>query len=183
MKEFEHKRRIMSRYDQTAETYDKQYLEEQNAKIRAALKTLTFNPSCAVLDLGCGTGLLFPHMKRKARMLVGLDFSQNILKQAKKRAADNILLVRADADYTPFRNHVFDSVFAFTLLQNMPNPAKTLDEIKRVSKPGGRIIVTALKKSFPREKFLAMLRESRLEVLGLFNEKLKGYVAICRPFG
>lgn len=183
MEEFEHKRRIMSRYDQTAETYDKQYFEEQNAKIRAALKTLTFNSSRVVLDLGCGTGLLFPHIKKKARMLVGLDFSRNVLKQAEKRIADNVLLVRADADYTPFRNHVFDAVFAFTLLQNMPNPAKTLSEIKRVSKLNGRIIVTALKKSFPRETFLAMLEEAKLEVLELFNGKLKGYVAICRFFG
>jgi len=181
MKEFEHKREIMLMYDRTAETYDGRYFEEQDAKIRAALnsKPLTFNSKNVVLDLGCGTGFLFPHLREKVEMLVGLDFSPNILKLAKKRTTDNVSLIRADADYMPFRKHVFDVVFAFTLLQNMPNPAKTLDEMKRVTKPYGKMVVTALKRKFSLETFQRLLEHGNLQILEWLDGDLKGYMAIC----
>ena len=57
--------------------------------------------------------------------------------------------MQADADHLPFKEEFFDVVFAFTVLQNMPKPSETLDELKRVAKVGGRVVVTGLKKAFP----------------------------------
>lgn len=48
----------------------------------------------------------------------------------------------ADADFLPIRDGAFDSVFAFTLLQNMPCPAETAREILRVARPEGTVVVT-----------------------------------------
>ena len=68
---------------------------------------------------------------------------------------------------------------AFTVLQNMPKPAETLSELKQVSKLGGSLVVTGLKKAFPLEKFMDVLEGSGLEVAALVNEdNVNCYVAV-----
>ena len=54
----------------------------------------------------------------------------------------------ADADNLPFLDRSFDQIFTFTLLQNMPNPSKTLKEICRVANTGSQVIITVTKKVF-----------------------------------
>ncbi|UCC58544.1 MAG: methyltransferase domain-containing protein [Candidatus Bathyarchaeum sp.] len=177
MQEWSQKRKTLQHYDQQAVVYDVQYLEEQNAKIEDALDSMEVGSNELVLDLGCGTGFLFPHI-RKTKLLVGIDISSKALQVAKKRS--NTLLVRADADNTPFPSHIFDRVFAITLLQNMPNPKKTISEMKRLSKPDAVFVVTGLKKKFTAESFVDLLRRTRLKVSTLkSDEHLKGHVAVC----
>lgn len=173
----------MRHYDHLAPVYDIQYAEEQNAKMKAALNNAKPGGNELVLDLGCGTGLLFERIVRSTKLLVGVDISSKILQEAKKRAKllPNTAILRADADYTPFRNQTFDRVFAITLLQNMPNPLKTLREIKRISKPRSRIIVTGLKKEFTQERFMNLLNKAKLKVFTLkTNNQLKGHIATCQ---
>ena len=183
MQEWNRKRKAMRHYDQLAPVYDIQYAEEQNAKIEVALNNTKFRQNKLVLDLGCGTGFLFEQVAKSTKLLVGIDISSKILQEAKKRAKQfpNTAILRADADYTPFQNRTFDYVFAVTLLQNMPNPLKTLQEIKRVSNPQSTIIITGLKKKFSQERFISLLNKSGLNVFTLkTNPQLKGYLAICQ---
>ncbi len=177
MREWNKKRRTMRHYDQQAKIYDVQYLEEQDTKIESALNSIEFKSNELVLDLGCGTGFLFPHI-RKAKLLVGIDISSKALQVAKKWS--NAHLIQADADNTPFPDHIFDKVFAVTLLQNMPDPMKTISEMKRISKPEAVFVVTGLKKKFTAESFVALLERAQLKVSALkTDEQLKGYVAVC----
>lgn len=172
----------MMHYNQSAKVYDNQYYEEQEAKINAALSGFTLEEENLILDMGCGTGLLFPHVASRAKLVVGIDVSASIVKQAKKRTDTytNIALIRADADYTPFPNETFDAVFAITLLQNTPDQPRTIKEMKRVTKQNAMIVVTGLRKAFSRKEFTGLLREAELEVKALrIDEKLKDYVAIC----
>lgn len=183
MAERSKKREVMRNYDCLANAYDSQYAEEQNAKIKAALSHIHIEEESFVLDLGCGTGLLFEHVEDLAKLLVGLDISLNILKRSKKRAKrlTNVAIIRADADLTPFPHETFDMVFAITLLQNMPDPLLTLHEMKRVSKHHSIIAVTGLKKEFTQDAFTKLLNEAGLEIsIMKTNNQLKGYVAICR---
>jgi ubiquinone/menaquinone biosynthesis C-methylase UbiE len=154
---------------------------EQEAKMKAALKHLMIKSSFAVLDLGCGTGLLFNFLNGKVKLLIGLDLSLAVLKLAKKQASDvgKFSLVRADADYVPFRENIFHVVFAFTLLQNMPDPIRTLREIIRISKPYGKVVVTGLKKSFSWKEFKTLLEKAGLKILRVSDGELKGYVVLC----
>jgi len=179
------KREVMRNYDSLAPTYDVQYAEEQNEKMKTALRCVHIKEDRYVLDLGCGTGLLFEHIGKRAKLLVGLDVSTEILKAAKKRAKrfPNVAILRADADLTPFPNEIFDAVFAITLLQNMPNPLSTLQEMRRISKHHAFIAVTGLKKEFTLDAFTRLLNEADLNVSVIkTNNQLKGYVAICRKF-
>ena len=184
MQQWKEKRRTMRHYDRQAEIYNVQYLGEQNAKIEELLKFMNLEPSDCVLDLGCGTGFLFSHVAQKVQIVVGLDVSQKALKEAKARAEmlSNIFLVRADADNAPFVDHVFDKVFAITVLQNMPEPKVTVVEMKRTAKATGTVAVTGLKKKFTHETFVSLLHDAKLKVVTLTtNEQLKGYTAVCTP--
>ena len=172
----------MRHYDQQARIYDVQYLREQDAKIEDILNNIKFGSNEIVLDLGCGTGFLFQHIAKKVGLLVGIELSSEALREAKKRTKNmpNIVLVRADADYTPFPDRIFDKVFAITLLQNMPEPTKTITEMKRIGKPQAVFSVTGLKKTFTKESFVDLLERAQLKVVTLnTNQQLKGHVAVC----
>jgi ubiquinone/menaquinone biosynthesis C-methylase UbiE len=173
------KRRVMRRYDLTALLYNVRYAEEQEAKYRIALENLRV--AGTILDVGCGTGLLFPHVATKAEKVVGVDVSKQLLLQARKRAEKfrSVQLVQADADHLPFRNAYFTVVFAFTVLQNMPKPFETLMEIKHIAKRDALIVITGLKKKFSLEAFEELLRQAGLRVVLLKdNDDVKCYVAV-----
>jgi ubiquinone/menaquinone biosynthesis C-methylase UbiE len=181
MSEWNKKLRIMQRYDLTAHIYDMRYSEEQTAKIHAVLESVQLKWHSVILDAGCGTGLLFDHVAEKAETIVGLDISRNILLLAKERSRKfaNVHLIWADADSLPFNDEVFSHAFAITLIQNMPNPAKTLKELERATKNDAVIVVTGLKKKFSLEAFVKLLRKTGLSKIEIKNENLKCYVAIC----
>lgn len=182
MREWNEKRGIMRHYDHQAKVYDTHYLEEQDAKIEAALNSMELGSNETVLDMGCGTGFLFHHSNKTTKLLVGIDISPKLLREAKKRTKNlsNISLIRADADNTPFPGHIFDRIFAITLLQNMPDPTKTISEMRRIGKPEAVFVVTGLKKKFTRENFNDLFKQAQLKVSILKNsEHLKDYVAIC----
>ncbi|MBN1785348.1 MAG: class I SAM-dependent methyltransferase [Candidatus Bathyarchaeota archaeon] len=182
MLEWKEKRSNMQHYDRQATIYNVQYAEEQDTKIVKILKNIELDSNEFVLDLGCGTGFLFRHIKKQVIFLVGLDLSKKALKEAKKYTKNmtNIALILADADNTPFQDHTFDKVFAITLLQNMPDFTKTLSEIKRVSKSQATFALTGFKKTFSQEGFVALLERERLKVSLLEpDEQLKGHVAVC----
>lgn len=175
------KRRTMKRYDCSAHVYDRQYHEEQEAKIKTALTEMHFRKTDIIIDLGCGTGQLLPHIINLVKLVICVDVSRNIIAQAKTRAqhSKHVALLRADADYLPFQPK-FDVAFAITLLQNMPSPFQTLNEMKRVTKEDANLIVTGLKKSFSEEQFAQLLRQAGLEINWLkMDAAQREYVAVC----
>ncbi len=176
------KRSVMRRYNLTAQIYDERYCEEQEAKYKAALGGLNIKRDSAALDVGCGTGLFFSSIAYLAEMVVGADVSRELLLLAKKRKekAENIFLVLADADHLPFKQHVFDFVFAFTVLQNMPKPSETLKEFKFSAKLQARFVVTGLKAAIPLEALGALVDAAGLQVIDLKdNEALRCNVITC----
>ncbi len=159
--------------------YNARYSEEQEAKYHAALTSI--KPTGLVLDVGCGTGLLFSHIASEAENVVGVDISRNLLLQAKERVDKprNAELVQADADHLPFKNGQFNAVFAFTVLQNMPKPSETLMEIRRSATRGACVVVTGLKKVFSREALTNLLHDNGFCVVSVKDEgNLKCYVAL-----
>lgn len=183
MSEWKEKIETMKHYDRQAAIYNVQYQEEQNSKIEDILNSIKFNQNDQVMDLGCGTGFLFNQVAKKVKILVGIDLSINALKEAKKRLinSSNIALVRADADNTPFQNQIFDKVVAITILQNMPNNMKTINEMKRISKSTTIFALTGLKKKYNQKSLLNLLQSANLNVIKLSNnQKLKGHIILCK---
>jgi ubiquinone/menaquinone biosynthesis C-methylase UbiE len=178
------KRRLMKRYDLTASMYDLRYADEQKAKIEAALRNTKAKWLGLVLDVGCGTGILFDYITDRPEMIVGLDLSKKTLLEAKartiKRKMDNVHLVQADADNMPFADGEFDNVFAMTILQNAPNPEKMLAEMKRVAKDDTIFVLTGLKSIFSRRRFRQLLKQAWLKLEESEDNDLQCYVAICK---
>ncbi len=172
----------MRRYDATAGIYDGRYAPEQTAKIQAALKHSDVGPKSVVLDAGTGTGLLFSHIANRALQVVGIDISSRSLMQAKRYLNEhrNVQIVQADIDALPFRNSCFTHVFALTVIQNVPQPLKTIAELKRVVMGDGRLVITGLKRIFSRTTFVSILRNSGLRVASLESQdSLECHVAFC----
>ncbi len=174
---------IMRNYDRSATAYDRQYAEEQTAKIRTILQKIGNSKVTFALDVGCGTGLLFTHIQAFVESLVGIDFSAKLLKKAKKRADHfiNVAVVRADADHLPFVEQTFDAAFAITLVQNMPKPLETLREMEMVCEPDSILVVTWLKKEFSLKEFAELLDKAKLKIISIeTNDQLKDNISVCR---
>ena len=115
------------------------YRPEQDAVLRA-LQTCGAR---AVLDVGCGTGLLATRVGRELRgaRVVGCDFSRGMLVRAASRA-EGPALVQADALRLPFRDACFDAVASTEAFHWFPDQVTALREFRRVLAPGGRILVS-----------------------------------------
>ena len=173
------KRKVMKRYDLTAEMYEERYAQEQQSKYGAALENVCLAGK-RVLDVGCGMGLFF-RFASAASMVVGVDVSRKLLGKARDEAkkCNDSYVLQADADHLPFCEGTFEAVFGFTVLQNMPKPKETLAELKRVTKPNGNVVVTGLKKAFPLNIFLDILEGSSLKLISFLDrENLNCYVAV-----
>ncbi len=161
--------------------YEERYAQEQKAKYEKAIGKTNITSGNNVLDVGCGTGLFLRYVAPKGGLVVGVDVSCKLLLKAKEqtKAFANVLLVQADADHLPFRKKFFDTVSAFTVLQNMPKPRETLIELKRAATIKGILVVTGLKKAFSLAQFKDILEEAGLPIDLLEDEEdLKCYIAV-----
>ncbi len=174
MNKWQRKLSVMRRYDLTAQIYEQRYTEEQENKFTVALEALPVTPSGFVLDVGCGSGLFFPYVAQKVEALVGVDVSRGLLIQAKRRARNlsNVFVVRADADYLPFKGGFFSFVFAFTVLQNMPTPATTLKELSQVGNRGAYFVITGLKRAVDLEALSTWVEHAGFLVISLRDDEL-----------
>ena len=169
-------------YRKTAKRYD-MLVEPLVSHLRAiGMRMAAPQEGMLVLDIGCGTGFLFDQFTQSVKFFIGIELSINAIREAKKRLknASNIELIRADADYTPFPNKIFDKVIAISVLQNLPNSLKTIREMKRIGKLETVFAITGLKKKFTPESFVDILERAHLKLLMLnTNQRLKGHIAVC----
>ncbi|WP_179862295.1 class I SAM-dependent methyltransferase [Longibacter salinarum] len=113
---------------------------------RRATELLNVQDGDAVLIAGCGTGLSIPLLpnKRPAVRITGVDRSKAMLRRARRRATGkpNVTLQQADILSLPFETGSFDAILSAYVLDLLRPPRRVdaLHEMKRVSKPGARIV-------------------------------------------
>jgi ubiquinone/menaquinone biosynthesis C-methylase UbiE len=96
-----------------------------------------------VLEVGVGSGLNLPLYGSAVTRVVGLDPSPELLRLASNRTADAVVpvsLLRGSAEHVPFRDAVFHAIVITWTLYSIPNPIAALTEMRRVLRPGGRLI-------------------------------------------
>jgi demethylmenaquinone methyltransferase / 2-methoxy-6-polyprenyl-1,4-benzoquinol methylase len=96
------------------------------------------------LDLCCGTGDIAFALARQGALVAGVDFSAAMLSVAQSRAESapsRPAFQRADAQQLPFDDNTFDVVTVGYGLRNLPSWERGLEEMWRVTRPGGRLLV------------------------------------------
>ncbi|MEU3766387.1 class I SAM-dependent methyltransferase [Amycolatopsis keratiniphila] len=95
-----------------------------------------------ILDAGCGAGPLFEALRDRGAIVTGFDSSAKMLELARKRLGDDAELRIADISKPlPFPDGAFDDVIAALVLHYLEDWTAPLAEIRRVLKPGGRLIM------------------------------------------
>jgi SAM-dependent methyltransferase len=95
-----------------------------------------------VADIGCGNGRYLAELARRGHSgpLVGADLSPGMLLAARGRAPEAGLLV-ADATALPFPDAAADLTLAMHMLYHVPEPDRAVRDLRRITRPGGRLIV------------------------------------------
>jgi len=96
-----------------------------------------------LLDAGCGTGLTGPYLKALGHEAIeGLDLSGDMLRIAESRGAYTALRQAELGKELPWPNGHFRAVFSTGVFTEGHAPATAVDEIARITKPGGHVILT-----------------------------------------
>jgi len=98
-----------------------------------------------ILDVGCGRAIDGARLSEKGAQVVGLEPSRVMLVRAKEYLGENgadVALAQGIGENLPFRSHSFDKVMCKGALDHFISPGKTMEEIARVLKPKGEMIVS-----------------------------------------
>ncbi len=127
--------------------------------------------SGVIADLGCGTGELLGILDGKAGTLIGVDQSRNVLQRARESCPRADLRV-GTLEHLPLANQEADIVIASMVLHHLPDPKIALDEMRRVLKKNGILIIAELARHDHEE----MRRDFADFWLGFDPERLEEYV-------
>ena len=126
-------------YDTIAKTYDQRF-DDKVALIENELATMRL-PTRNVLDLGCGTGLYLEYCQPSG--YIGLDISTGMLAVAQAKFPD-ATFIQSDMSAIPLPDNSVDAVVSlFGSFSYCLTPHRCVDEINRVLRPDGRVLVMA----------------------------------------
>jgi len=98
-----------------------------------------------VLDLGCGAGIFLPVIAPLCARLIGIDVSSTFVKYSKQIIEKNDILnasaIKASSGNIPFKDNSFDSIIIVDVLHHLRHIDETLKDVRRILKPGGRLII------------------------------------------
>jgi ubiquinone/menaquinone biosynthesis C-methylase UbiE len=96
-------------------------------------------PEKLVLEIGCGTGVITTYLDRSGSRITGIDISEDLLSQAEAKSwSDRVDFQMGNAEHLHFEDETFDSIVGSSVLHHL-DIEKSLAEIRRVLKPGGRM--------------------------------------------
>lgn len=135
---------VVSAYARWAPVYDLAFTAVMKAGRRAAVAAVV-EDATAILDVGVGTGLELPMFPPGCRV-VGIDLAEAMLRRAGDRVRREALsdvdgLSVMDATRMAFADDAFDAAVVPYVLTVVPDPHAMMDEVLRVVRPGGQIVL------------------------------------------
>jgi ubiquinone/menaquinone biosynthesis C-methylase UbiE len=113
------------------------------AEAAAVLELAAARPGERVLDAGCGAGVYTRRLLAAEATVTGLDSDPQMLAAARLKAP-SATLVEGDVTALPFADGTFDLSLAVTLLCFVEHPQRAVEELVRVTRPGGRVVLAEL---------------------------------------
>lgn len=137
--------RVRKQYDQMADIYDQRWSNYVRNTLSFLKNWAQISPLATVLDVACGTGeferLLLADYP--TQQIVGVDISDKMLVIAEQKchAYPNVSFQTAPASALPFANDSFDVIVSANAFHYFDNPNAALEEMKRVLKPNGTVVI------------------------------------------
>ncbi|MBA3527721.1 MAG: ubiquinone/menaquinone biosynthesis methyltransferase, partial [Propionibacteriaceae bacterium] len=129
--------RVATRYDLANDVLS---LGQDRAWRRRVVEAVQPRPRQVILDLAAGTGTSSEPFTRVGAFVVPTDLSLGMLRVGKLRSS-TLPFVAADALQLPYADHSFDAVTISFGLRNVEHTGSALTEMRRVTKPGGTLVV------------------------------------------
>lgn len=138
----EEKEKSIKHFNSTALEYDSSF-DGKFVKVmyEPLLEELEKDAEGKLLDVGCGTGNILCKLVNGKRQLFGIDLSENMVEESKKRMEGNADIKVADAEHIPYKDNFFDTLICNASFHHYPHPEEVLKEMKRVLKSGGKLLI------------------------------------------
>lgn len=135
-------------YDSWFETPTGRYVKQYESAL--LLDLLAPQPGELILDAGCGTGIFTLDVVDRGTKVVGMDLSVPMAAKGVRRMGGmNFSAICGDMCALPFPDNCFDRAFSMTAIEFIPDAARAIDELARVVRQGGCIVVTTLNRLSP----------------------------------
>lgn len=132
-------------FNSRADTWDEKVAEKDVSKLEAMLARLNIKDGDNVLDVGTGTGVFVPFLLKKVGRkgkIICLDFAEEMLKVAQtKNFKGTISYLCADIENNRLPDKSFDAVVCYSVFPHLRDKPKSLKEINRLLKDGGRLFI------------------------------------------
>jgi ubiquinone/menaquinone biosynthesis C-methylase UbiE len=140
-----HRDRILDQFTRQAAPFAAAAAIRNEEALNRIVQWAGAGPDDTVLDVACGPGLLACAFARVAKHATGLDMTPAMLEQARKtqqeQGHNNVSWQQGDVYSLPFPEAQFSIVSSRFAFHHLQDPLSALKEMKRVCKPGGRIVV------------------------------------------
>ncbi len=114
--------------------------QRENSEPHVAIDQLRLTDADRVIDIGCGPGADLAVFAGRARLAVGMDRADTMARAARTQVPTAPVVV-ADANRLPFPAEAFDAAWVRAVLVHMPVPQPAVNEVARVLRPGGRVVL------------------------------------------
>ncbi|WDV48224.1 methyltransferase domain-containing protein [Clostridiaceae bacterium M8S5] len=146
---------LMAIFDSEASSYDSWYDTKLGAFVdkvesNCAMSLFEFNNNDTILDIGCGTGNFSIRLAQTGAKVIAIDISDemlNIARQKSKEMGLDIEFYNMDVYNLDFDDGTFDGVFSSAAFEFVKKPVEAMDEIFRVVKDKGSILIGTINKN------------------------------------
>ena len=133
------KEEIIRFFDRCAPSWDLKMIRNEEV-IAQILDNAGIRPEIDVLDVACGTGVLFPdYFLRGVRSVTGIDISPEMTRRARKKFPEASVI--CDDVETHGFSRTFDAVMVYNAFPHFPDPPRLIGRLAKLTKPGGRLSV------------------------------------------